>query len=68
MLLHHFTSKIVHRQAQVPSLPYLVRDELSRWLKEMLLDSNARSRPYLRANSLEEILKRAYKWASELHV
>jgi asparagine synthase (glutamine-hydrolysing) len=33
------------------------RDELSRCLKEMLLDSNARSRPYLRANSLEEILK-----------
>jgi asparagine synthase (glutamine-hydrolysing) len=32
------------------------RDELSRWLKEMLLDSNARSRPYLRANSLEEML------------
>ena len=33
------------------------RDELSRWLREMLLDSDARSRPYLRANSLEEILK-----------
>jgi len=33
------------------------RDELSRWLREMLLDSNARSRPYLRANSLEKILK-----------
>ena len=33
------------------------RDELSPWLKEMLLDSDARSRPYLRANSLEEILK-----------
>jgi asparagine synthase (glutamine-hydrolysing) len=33
------------------------RDELSRWLKEMLLDSDARSRPYLRANSLEKILK-----------
>jgi asparagine synthase (glutamine-hydrolysing) len=33
------------------------RDELSRWLREMLLDSNARSRPYLRPNSLEEILK-----------
>jgi asparagine synthase (glutamine-hydrolysing) len=33
------------------------RDELSRWLKEMLLGSNARSRPYLASNSLEEILK-----------
>src|SRR6267378_4295694 len=33
------------------------RDELSRRLKEVLLDSDARSRPYLRANSLEEILK-----------
>jgi asparagine synthase (glutamine-hydrolysing) len=33
------------------------RDELSRWLREMLLDSDARSRPYLRANSLEKILK-----------
>jgi asparagine synthase (glutamine-hydrolysing) len=33
------------------------RDELSRWLREMLLDSDARSRLYLRANSLEEILK-----------
>jgi len=33
------------------------RDELSRWLRETLLDSDARSRPYLRANSLEEILK-----------
>jgi asparagine synthase (glutamine-hydrolysing) len=33
------------------------RDELSRSLREMLLDSDARSRPYLRAHSLEEILK-----------
>jgi asparagine synthase (glutamine-hydrolysing) len=33
------------------------RDELSRWLRELLLDSDARSRPYLRANSLEEMLK-----------
>jgi asparagine synthase (glutamine-hydrolysing) len=33
------------------------RDELSQSLREMLLDSDARSRPYLRANSLEEILK-----------
>jgi asparagine synthase (glutamine-hydrolysing) len=33
------------------------RDELSQCLKEMLLDSGARSRPYLRANSLEEILE-----------
>jgi asparagine synthase (glutamine-hydrolysing) len=33
------------------------RDELSRWLRETLLDSDARSRPYLRANSLEDILK-----------
>ncbi len=33
------------------------RDELSRWLRELLLDSDARSRPYLRANSLEAILK-----------
>jgi asparagine synthase (glutamine-hydrolysing) len=33
------------------------RDELSRRLKEMLLDSEARSRPYLRAHSLEKILK-----------
>ena len=33
------------------------RDELSPWLREILLDSDARSRPYLRANSLEEMLK-----------
>jgi asparagine synthase (glutamine-hydrolysing) len=33
------------------------RDELSRWLREILLDSDARSRQYLRANSLEKILK-----------
>ena len=33
------------------------RDELSRWLRELLLDSDARSRPYLRANSLKEMLK-----------
>jgi asparagine synthase (glutamine-hydrolysing) len=33
------------------------RDELSRCLKETLLDSGARSRSYLRANSLEKILK-----------
>jgi len=33
------------------------RDELSRCLEEMLLDSEARSRPYLRAGSLEKMLK-----------
>ena len=33
------------------------RDELSPWLKEILLESDARCRPYLRPNSLEEILK-----------
>jgi asparagine synthase (glutamine-hydrolysing) len=33
------------------------RDELSRWLREVLLESDARSRPYLRPNSLEEILR-----------
>jgi asparagine synthase (glutamine-hydrolysing) len=33
------------------------RDELSRCLTELLLDSAARSRPYLRANSLEKIVK-----------
>jgi asparagine synthase (glutamine-hydrolysing) len=33
------------------------RDELSQWLREMLLDSNARNRPYLRARSMEEMLK-----------
>jgi asparagine synthase (glutamine-hydrolysing) len=33
------------------------RDELSRWLRDILLDSAARSRPYLRAHSLEKILK-----------
>jgi asparagine synthase (glutamine-hydrolysing) len=33
------------------------RDELSRWLREILLDSDARSRPYLRPGSLEKILK-----------
>jgi len=47
------------------------RDELSQWLKEMLLDSAARSRPYLRANSLEEILKahsKGYRnYAFEIH-
>jgi hypothetical protein len=47
------------------------RDELSQWLKEMLLDSAARSRPYLRANSLEEILKAHIKghrnYAFEMH-
>jgi asparagine synthase (glutamine-hydrolysing) len=47
------------------------RDELSQWIKEMLLDSAARSRPYLRANSLEEILKahsKGYRnYAFEIH-
>jgi asparagine synthase (glutamine-hydrolysing) len=33
------------------------RDELSPWLREMLLDPDARSRPYLRPNCLEKILK-----------
>jgi asparagine synthase (glutamine-hydrolysing) len=33
------------------------RNELSPWLREILLDSGARSRPYLRANSVEEILR-----------
>src|SRR4029453_18415341 len=35
----------------------LYRDELSQWLRETLLDSDARSRPYLRPDSLEKILK-----------
>ena len=47
------------------------RDELSRRLKEMLLDSEARSRPYLRAHSLEKILKahtKGYRnYAFEIH-
>jgi asparagine synthase (glutamine-hydrolysing) len=47
------------------------RDELSRRLKEMLLDSEARSRPYLRANSLEDILKAHIRgnrnYAFEIH-
>ena len=33
------------------------RDELSQWLKEMLLDSDARGRPYLRGHALEKMLK-----------
>src|SRR4029077_11837049 len=33
------------------------RDELSPWLKEILLDSSARSRPYLRAGSVESMLR-----------
>ena len=33
------------------------RDQLSRWLRETLLDSNARTRSYLRPGSLEKILK-----------
>jgi asparagine synthase (glutamine-hydrolysing) len=33
------------------------RDELSGWLREMLLDPDTRSTPYLRPNRLEEILK-----------
>jgi len=47
------------------------RDELSRWLREMLLDSDARSRPYLRPGSLEEMLKAHISgqrnYAFELH-
>jgi asparagine synthase (glutamine-hydrolysing) len=47
------------------------RDELSRWLSEILLDSDARSRPYLRANSLEKIVKAhtsgQRNYAFELH-
>jgi asparagine synthase (glutamine-hydrolysing) len=47
------------------------RDELSPWLRETLLDSGARSRPYLRANSLEPML-RAHttgqrNYTSEIH-
>ena len=47
------------------------RDELSQWLREMLLDSDARSRPYLRAHSLEKMLKahaNGYRnYAFEIH-
>jgi asparagine synthase (glutamine-hydrolysing) len=47
------------------------RDELSQWLMEMLLDSSAHSRAYLRANSLEGILKAHVKgyrnYAFEIH-
>src|SRR5438067_11913959 len=47
------------------------RDELSQWLMEVLLDSAARSRSYLRVNSLEKILKAHIKghrnYAFELH-
>ena len=47
------------------------RDKLSQWLMEVLLDSSARSRPYLRVNSLEKILKAHIKghrnYAFELH-
>jgi asparagine synthase (glutamine-hydrolysing) len=47
------------------------RDELSPWLREILLDSGARSRPYLRASSLEPML-RAHttgqrNYTSEIH-
>jgi hypothetical protein len=47
------------------------RDELSPWLKEILLDSSARSRPYLRASSVESML-RAHStgqgnYTSEIH-
>src|SRR5436190_8283767 len=47
------------------------RDELSPWLREMLLDSNARNRPYLYANSVEAML-RAHStgqrnYTSEIH-
>jgi asparagine synthase (glutamine-hydrolysing) len=47
------------------------RDKLSRWLMEILLDSDARSRPYLRVNSLEGILNahiRGHRnYAIEIH-
>ena len=47
------------------------RDELSQCLKEMLLDSPARSRAYLRARSLERMLKDhmdGYRnYTSEIH-
>ena len=47
------------------------RDELSPWLREILLDSGARSRPYLRADSVEAML-RAHStgqrnYTSEIH-
>jgi asparagine synthase (glutamine-hydrolysing) len=47
------------------------RDELSPWLREILLDPGARSRPYLRANSVEAML-RAHStgqrnYTSEIH-
>src|SRR4029077_5634485 len=47
------------------------RDELSPWLREILLDSDARSRPYLRPDSLEPML-RAHttgqrNYTSEIH-
>jgi asparagine synthase (glutamine-hydrolysing) len=47
------------------------RDELSQCLKEMLLDSGPRSRPYLRAGSLERMLKDhmdgCRNYTSEIH-
>jgi asparagine synthase (glutamine-hydrolysing) len=47
------------------------RDELSPWLREILLDPGARSRPYVRANSVEAML-RAHStgqrnYTSEIH-
>lgn len=47
------------------------RDELSRWLREMLLDSAARSRPYLSPNCLEGMLRAHIRgqrnYAFEIH-
>ena len=58
MPLRHFTSKDCSSGGtKFHHFRVWYRDELSRWLREMLLDSDARSRPYLRANSLEKILK-----------
>jgi asparagine synthase (glutamine-hydrolysing) len=47
------------------------RDQLSPWLWEMLLDSDVRSRPYLRPNCLERMLKAHVRgdrnYAFEIH-
>ena len=44
------------------------RDELSQWLREILLDSDARSRPYLRAEFFGKDPQSSYQWAAKLYL
>jgi hypothetical protein len=72
MPLHRFTSRdCLSVGTSSHHFRVWYRDQLSPWLREILLDPAARCRSYLRPNSLERMLKAHTKghrnYAFELH-